>query len=78
LRTEKPTFRITRWLRTSKTPGGEIPLEAECTACKDAQFIIKHDVRERYHAPDRESNLARLQSQFDAHVNAVHTRKSQD
>jgi len=53
-------------------------LEAECTACADVQFILKHDARERFHQPDHDAFMAALQRQFDSHVKAVHSKKPED
>jgi hypothetical protein len=60
VRTQKPTLRITKWLRSRRRP---IPFEAECSACPDAQFKIKYDKRSEgpnhgfyapYGPPDRD------------------------
>lgn len=79
-RTEKPTLRITRWLRRIGTPGPGIPFEAECTACADAKFQIKHDKRNEYgygrllpDPPDSDSYTRRLHEWFEEHLKMVHS-----
>jgi hypothetical protein len=78
VRTKKPSLRITRWLRSRRQP---IPLEAECTACSDAQFKIKHDKRSEtrpfgafppVYAPNGDHFRATLERQFDEHMKLVH------
>ena len=79
MRTRKPSLRITRWLRRIGSPEPRIPFEAECSACADAQFKIKHDKRweERrpkthlpWGDPNRYVNL--LQLEFEEHMKLVH------
>jgi hypothetical protein len=75
VRTKKPTLRITRWLRRVQAAGPRIPLEAECTACSDAQFTIKHDKRSEYsgfHQPNYDSYGRTLQREFEEHLKQVH------
>jgi hypothetical protein len=72
LRTREPMLRIIKWLRTRDTPGGDIPLEAECTACSDVKFGIAYDVRQNFHAPTHDDYLANLQRAFDRHFELVH------
>ncbi len=78
VRTQKPALRITRWLRSRRQP---IPLEAECTACAEAQFKIKYDKRSGpfffdrrtpLGPPDHDRCRSALQSEFEEHVNLVH------
>ncbi len=79
MRTKKPSLRILRWLRPIQSPGPRIPFEAECSACADTQFKIKHDKRQEYgpgtflrpgSAPDQYWDT--LQRQFDEHVKLMH------
>ena len=80
LRTQKPALRITKWVRRIQTAGPRIPLEAECTACADAQFKLKHDKRKEYGyflQPDYERHISVLQRQFDEHLKLVHPDESQ-
>jgi hypothetical protein len=75
VRTRKPTLRITKWLQRVPRPGPRIPLEAECTACADAQFKIKHDKRLPFgavHQPRSDWYAEMLQRAFDEHVKLVH------
>jgi hypothetical protein len=56
------------------TDGPRIPLEAECAACADAQFKLKHDKRKEYGyylKPDYERNLSFIQSEFEKHLKLV-------
>jgi hypothetical protein len=56
-------------------PGPRIPLEAECTACADAQFKIKHDKRLPFgavHQPRSGWYAEILQRAFDEHLKLVH------
>jgi hypothetical protein len=69
LQTKKPNLRVTKWL------SGDIPLEAECTACADARFNVQFDPRERFHQPTRQSCAHQLQRQYDAHLKAVHCQR---
>jgi hypothetical protein len=75
LRTRKPTLRITKWLRRIQTTGQRIPIEAECTACADAQFKVKYDKRMEYggfHQPNGDRNLSGLQGEFEKHLKLVY------
>ncbi len=81
LRIQKPTLRITKWLRRIGTAGPRIPLEAECTACADAQFKIKHDKSNEYgffYRSDynRDRNLSFLQREFELHLKLIHPDES--
>jgi hypothetical protein len=58
---KKPTIRVTKWL-------ADIPVEAQCTACPDVVFRAKG----ASHRPNREEYARSLQTQFDAHNQAVH------
>jgi hypothetical protein len=79
MRTENPTLRITRWLRSRRQP---IPFEAECSACADAQFKIKYDKRSEggrchglippYGPPDRDRYLKILEQEFEEHLKVAH------
>jgi hypothetical protein len=77
VRTKKPTLRITRWLRRVQNAGARVPLEAECTACSDVQFKIKHDKRLEYTGfliqPSHDFNAEILQRQFEEHLKLVHS-----
>ena len=59
---KKPFLRVTKWL-------GDIPVEAECTACAEVKF----QVTPASHRPSREEYQKALQRQFDHHVKTVHT-----
>src|ERR1700678_1468695 len=78
MRTQNPALRITRWLRSRRQP---IPLEAECTACDDAQFKIKYDKRSEpvfmslltpLGPPEHDSYMNALQNQYEEHLKLVH------
>ena len=81
MRTQKPTLRITRWLRSRKE---SIPFEAECTACSNAQFKIRYDKRSElswsvvlsvyppYAPPDGDRYMSVLQRDFEQHLKSVH------
>ena len=58
---KKPFLRVTRWL-------GDIPVEAECTACAEAKFRVNS----ASHRPSREEYQKALQREFDHHVKTVH------
>jgi hypothetical protein len=50
-------------------------LEAECSACSDVQFKIKHDKRSEYggfHQPRRDVYERTLQREFEEHLKRVH------
>ena len=81
MRSQKPELRITKWLRRIQSAGQQIPLEAECTACADAQFKIKHDKRREWmnifggigmHNPDRDNCMRILEKLFAEHLKLVH------
>jgi hypothetical protein len=77
MRTERPTLRITRWLRSTQPA---IPIEAECSACPNGQFKIPHDKRsERTQTldgpPDRDRYSDILQRQFEEHLRSDHADK---
>jgi len=71
LRTQKPTLRIAKWVRWIHTAGPRIPLEAECTACADAQFDKRKEYG-YYRKPDYERNLSFIHGEFEKHLNLVH------
>jgi hypothetical protein len=55
----------------------EIPLEAECTACADAQFKVGYDIRGMFHVPTRSGYLSHLEHLFDLHMMQVHPKATQ-
>jgi hypothetical protein len=59
---KKPTLRVTKWL-------GDIPVEAECTACPGAE---KFRATSTSHRPNREQYSQQLQRAFDQHFKTVH------
>jgi hypothetical protein len=78
---EEASVRITRWLRSRREP---IPIEAECTACPDAQFKIKYDKRSQtswgvvlspyppHVSPDRDDFMAVLLREFNENLTSEH------
>ena len=58
---KKPTIRVTKWL-------ADIPVEATCSVCAGVAFRAKSSG----HRPDREEYKRSLQTQFDAHCQAIH------
>jgi hypothetical protein len=60
---KKPVLRVTKWL-------ADIPVEANCTACPGVAFRAKGSS----HRPNREEYQKSLQSQFDAHCQAIHSQ----
>lgn len=73
MRTKEPSFRVTREITYR---GKKIPIQAECSACADAEFKLNIDKRKTYHEPDRESYLLALKRKFDAHLKVVHAPDS--
>lgn len=61
---KKPSLRVSKWM-------GDIPVEAECTACAGVRF----NVRPVSHRPNREEYLRSLQSAFDAHLKNAHPQE---
>jgi len=61
---KKPFLRVTKWL-------GDIPLEAECTACPGAG---KFHPTPASHRPNREEYAKQLQRAFDNHFKSVHVK----
>jgi hypothetical protein len=59
---KKPSLRVTKWL-------GDIPVEAECTACPAAG---KFRVSSISHRPSREEYVKNLERAFDHHFKSVH------
>lgn len=59
---KKPFIRVTKWL-------GDIPVEAECTACRGKTNFRAASTT---HRPSRDEYQKSLQSQFDAHVKTTH------
>jgi len=70
MRTKEPSFRITRAITFR---GKKIPIAAECSACADAEFILKIDKRGTFHEPDQEVYLGSLKRQFDDHLKLAHS-----
>jgi hypothetical protein len=64
---KKPSLRVSKWM-------GDIPVEAECTACAGVRF----NVRPISHRPNREEYQKSLQSAFDAHLKNVHPQQHAD
>jgi hypothetical protein len=62
---KKPSLHITKWL-------GDIPVEAECTVCAEAE---KFHVISTSHRPNREEYSRQLQRAFDHHFKSVHMRE---
>lgn len=58
---KKQLIRVTKWL-------GDIPVQAECTACAATHFQAKSASPR----PNREEYQRSLQGQFDAHFKNVH------
>ena len=58
---KKPFLRVTKWL-------GDIPVEAECTACTEVKF----QASSASHRPSREEYQRALQREFEHHVKTVH------
>lgn len=61
---KKPSLRVSKWM-------GDIPVEAECTACAGVRF----NVRPISHRPNREEYQKSLQSAFTAHMKNVHSQE---
>ncbi len=62
---KKPFLHVTKWL-------GDIPVEAECTACAAAE---KFRVISASHRPNREEYSRQLQHAFDHHFKTAHARE---
>jgi hypothetical protein len=60
---KKPSLRVSKWM-------GDIPVEAECTACAGVRFTVSPIS----HRPTREYQKS-LQSAFDAHLKNVHPQQ---
>jgi hypothetical protein len=60
---KKPSLRVTKWL-------GDIPVEAECTACPTAEKF--RAVSGSSHRPNRDEYAKQLQRAFDFHFQSVH------
>lgn len=58
---KKPSLRVSKWM-------GDIPVEAECTACAGVRFKVSPIS----HRPNREEYQKSLQSAFDALVKNAH------
>lgn len=56
---KKPCLRVTKWL-------GDIPVEAECTACANLRFQVT-ELR-----PNREQYQKVLQDRFNQHMKTAH------
>jgi len=63
---KKPFLRVTKWL-------GDIPVEAECTACPGE---VKFRVASTSHRPTREEYSTQLQRAFDHHLKTAHAPES--
>jgi len=61
---KKPSLRVSKWM-------GDIPVEAECTACAGVRF----NVRPISHRPNREEYQKSLQSAYDAHLKNAHPQE---
>lgn len=61
---KKPNLRVTKWL-------GDIPVEAECTACP---ALLRFRATSTSHRPNGEEYRNQLQRAFDQHFKSVHTR----
>jgi len=72
MRTKEPSFRITRSITFR---GKKIPIAAECSACADAEFILKIDKRATYHEPDSKTYVVLLKRQFEVHPKLAHPPK---
>lgn len=63
-------MRVTKW----RGWRSDIPFEAECTACANAQFKVDESghTDPRLYTPDRKYYHPLLQDQFDRHFRLVH------
>ena len=59
---KKPSLHVTKWL-------GDIPVEAECTACP---ALEKFRATSTSHRPNGEEYRKQLQRAFDHHFKSVH------
>lgn len=59
---KKPFLRVTRWL-------GDIPVEAECTACPGASKFLAASAQ---HRPNKAEYQKQLQRAFDRHCREYH------
>jgi hypothetical protein len=59
---KKPVLRVTKWL-------GDIPVEAECTACPGLGTM---KVASTHHRPNKAEYQQNLQRAFDRHLVEVH------
>jgi hypothetical protein len=64
---KKPALRVTKWL-------GDIPVEAECTACSGES---KFQAASTHHRHDKADYQEKLQRAFDRHVKDVHVGSAQ-
>src|SRR5215472_4163608 len=71
MRTAKPSLSITKWLRTTSSAGREIPLQAECTACRNVQFQAPYNPRTPFHQPDRDGFYDWLRDTFEPSLESV-------
>jgi hypothetical protein len=60
---KKPTLRVAKLL-------GDIPVEAQCTHCAAVSF----QAQGASHRPNREEYQKSLQTQFDLHCKAMHSK----
>jgi hypothetical protein len=61
---KKPSLHVTKWL-------GDIPVEAECTACPSAG---KFRATSASHRPNCEEYRKQLERAFDHHLKSAHAR----
>jgi hypothetical protein len=64
---KKPFIRVTKWL-------GDIPVEAECTACR---VETRFRVTPAGHRPNREEYANQLQRAFEEHCKMAHRDEGQ-
>jgi hypothetical protein len=65
---KNPTIHVTKWL-------GDIPIEAECTACPGQE---KMKAASPHHRPNKAEYQQNLQRAFDRHVAEAHESLSAD
>lgn len=70
--TKEPRLRVTKWV-------GSVPVEAECTACRDAIFKVEEwDSGEPLQEPDRQHYQDILQFGFDQHCATSHGLRAEE
>jgi len=66
MKTKEPSMRITRRYKS-------LPLEAECSACADARFVVAAWNGGRWwHMPSHTDYEDNLRRQFEDHLHSVH------